>query len=704
MSHHTTHVNRKAILRLMAILGMVLGMFAPLAQPASAAPQYNAFGWGYNNNDQLGDGMTTNQYTPVQVQVPDIAAIAAGYSHTLALKKDGTVWSWGYNLYGQLGNGTYDNTKFHSPAQVPGLNNVKAVAAGGYHSLALTNDGTVWFWGMIRDETGYLLYVLRPIQVDGLTDIVAIAAGGYHSLALRQDGTLFAWGSNQYAQLGYVPHEYINNILVINSPVVGDSTASGICTKPNNMGSYPCRIIPEQVGTNVTAMAAGTLHSLAVKSDGTVWSWGYNHLGQLGNGTTSNDPTPPVQVSNLSDMTTVAAGGNHSLALKNDGTVWAWGSNSTAQLGDGTTNTFRTTPVQTSGLSNVRALAAGNSHSMALKSDGTVWTWGNNASGQRGYATIINYYTPQQVTAVSGVTSISANLDQSFAVLPLTTDTTPPTITGSRTPAANSFGWNNGPVVAHFACVDAESGIASCEPDHTFASEGAGQSYTGTATDNAGNSATATVADVNIDMTAPAITLDGITDGSTYTLGAVPADTCTATDALSGLDGTCSVSVSGGNANGVGTFSFTATATDKAGNTATATGSYRVIYRFDGFLQPINDTNHPDVCGANCVTSMFKTGSTVAVKFQLKTADGTIIQAGSLPQWLTPQRGRPTIDPIDEDVYSDPATSGATFRWDSTAQQYIYTWSTKGASSGYYYRISVLLDDGQTYSVDIGLR
>jgi alpha-tubulin suppressor-like RCC1 family protein len=283
-------------------------------------------------------------------------------------------------------------------------------------------------------------------------------------------------------------------------------------------------------------------------------------------------------------------------------------------------------------------------------------------------------------------------------------DNAPPTISGSRTPAANGFGWNNSPVVAHFECADAESGIAVCEPDYTFVNEGAGQSYSGMATNNAGNTATATVGDVNIDMTAPTITLNGIANGGSYILGAIPSATCGAVDALSGLVGACSVSVKGGNTNGVGTFHFSATALDKAGNTAMIAGSYRVIYRFDGFLQPINDTGHAQVCGAGCVTSIFKGGSTIPVKFQLKQADGTIVQAGSLPQWSTPQKGSPTIAAIDESSYSDPATSGDSYLWDSTAQQYSYKWSTKSLAIGYYYRIYVTLDDDQTYTVDVGLR
>ncbi len=391
---------------------------------------------------------------------------------------------------------------------------------------------------------------------------------------------------------------------------------------------------------------------------------------------------------------------------------------------------------------------------------------------------------PGQVDGLLNVTAIAANLEQSFAIRAINTDTTAPTIAGSRAPAVNHFGWNNSSVVAHFDCADADSGIAGCPSDYTFVNEGAGQSYTGVAIDNAGNTATATIENVNIDLTAPTIggalttsanangwfngpvtihwtcndigtvqsgiascpaddtittdgagqsrggtttdqagnsasygvsginidsvaptiTLDGISNGGIYTLGEVPTAMCAAVDTLSGLDGACSMNVTGGSANGVGTFSFTATATDKAGNTASVSGSYRVIYRFDSFQQPINDTNHPQVCGAGCVTSIFKGGSTVPVKFQLKTFDGTVVQAGSPPQWLTPQRGSPTSAPIDEGVYSDPATSGAMFRWDSASEQYIYNWSTKGATVGYYYRISVILDDGQTYTVDVGLR
>ena len=180
----------------------------------------------------------------------------------------------------------------------------------------------------------------------------------------------------------------------------------------------------------------------------------------------------------------------------------------------------------------------------------------------------------------------------------------------------------------------------------------------------------------------------------------MPAATCTATDSGSGLDGGCVVTLSGGTANGVGTFNYTATARDKAGNTTTQSGTYKVVYRFDGFLQPINDTAHQ--VGAS--TSIFKAGSTVPVKFQLKRADGTVVQGGGLPIWEVPTKGSSTIAAVNESAYSAPADSSSTYRWDATAQQYIFNYNTATTQVGNYWRIGVKLDDGQTYFVNIGLR
>jgi hypothetical protein len=260
-------------------------------------------------------------------------------------------------------------------------------------------------------------------------------------------------------------------------------------------------------------------------------------------------------------------------------------------------------------------------------------------------------------------------------------------------------GWYVGPVKVHFTCSDELSKVAVCPDDVTLTANGAGQSVSGEAVDFAGNRATATVTGIDIDQEKPAITVSGIANGATYTLGAVPAASCSAKDGVSGAD-SCAVTVTGGKANGVGQFAYTATAKDKAGNTTTQTGSYNVVYRFDGFLQPINDTAHQ----IGAATSIFKAGSTVPVKLQLKRADGTKVQAGSAPIWEVPAKGSPTTAPVDESVYTVAGDSAAAYRWDGTDQQYIYNWGTDAAGKGYYHRIGVRLDDGQTYFVNIGLR
>jgi len=173
--------------------------------------------------------------------------------------------------------------------------------------------------------------------------------------------------------------------------------------------------VPVQV-TNLSGavgVAGGAYHSVALKSDGTVWAWGYNGSGQLGNGTTTNSSTP-VQVSNLTGITAVAAGCNFSLALKSDGTVWDWGDNSYGQLGNGTT-TNSSKPLQVSSLSGVTAIAGGCDHALALKSDGTVWTWGDNHNGQLGNGTTTNSSTPVKVTNLANVVSISGGEYHSVA-------------------------------------------------------------------------------------------------------------------------------------------------------------------------------------------------------------------------------------------------------------------------------------------------
>ena len=204
------------------------------------------------------------------------------------------------------------------------------------------------------------------------------------------------------------------------------------------IGSTTDSPVPVQISefSGVTAIIGGGFHSLALKSDGSVWAWGYNNYGELGDGTSTNRYTP-VQVPGLTGIQSIAAGGHHSLAVKNDGTVWAWGNNGNGRLGDGTT-IDRNSPVQVNGLTNVISIAAGGCHSLALKSDGTVWSWGYNNYGQLGDGTNTDRSSPVEVNGLIGATSIGSTSFgyHSLAIVPIvkviTGDADNITATGAR--------------------------------------------------------------------------------------------------------------------------------------------------------------------------------------------------------------------------------------------------------------------------------
>lgn len=278
-------------------------------------------------------------------------------------------------------------------------------------------------------------------------------------------------------------------------------------------------------------------------------------------------------------------------------------------------------------------------------------------------------------------------------------DTTPPTITGRATTSPNGSGWWRTPVTVTFDCQDAVSGIASCQPDTTVATQGS-NTVPGTAVDNAGNKGTTTVTGIDVDTVAPVVSVAGVKDGATYTLGAVPAATVAASDATSGLAGPATLTTSGGLANGVGTFTVTGRATDRAGNVGTATATYRVVYGWGTtlFLQPVNDTAHQ----TGLSTSVFNAGQTVPMKLQLRDAAGQVVRTTTAPQWLVPVKGGSTGAAVNESAYAATATVGSSYTWDGS--QYLYTWKTDKTQAGSYWRVGVALDDGQTYYVNVGLR
>lgn len=305
--------------------------------------------WGGNRKGQCGNGTTSVSESLTQViGLTDVIQISTFYDHSVALKEDGTVWAWGANWDGQLGDGTL--TGRSAPVQVPGLTKIEQVSAGEFHSLALTSGGAVWTWGYYTTEI-FSAGFTSPVYVE-MPKVKQISAGAYHSLALQPDGQVWMWGySGSYE----------------NTSEMKACVVSGM--------------------TGVKQVFAGSYESLAVKSDGTVWGWGDRYW-TIG---------PCVQMGNLTEVVLISRSSNsHSFAVTSDGTVRAWGNNSYGQLGDGTI-TNQSWLVQVIGLTDVVQIVAGSQHSLALKSDGTVWGWGDNSSYQLGIPNISNSLVPIQL-------------------------------------------------------------------------------------------------------------------------------------------------------------------------------------------------------------------------------------------------------------------------------------------------------------------
>lgn len=299
------------------------------------------------------------------------------------------------------------------------------LAASCYNSIILKDDGNIWGWGSkIGDGTAY--YRSVPSLVSGINGVKSVVANGSNA-ALLNDGTVWTWGTNTYGQLGDgTTADRLAPVRVLQLEGVAAIAEGGhhclalksdgtVCAWGYNFygglgdGTRTDRHIPVQVtGMNgVTAIAAGLLRSVAVRSDGTVWRWGENSPIYGDEPMENWLSTVPVQVTGLTDITNVVAGAYFDVALKRDGTIWTWGDNSYGQLGDGTTNGTRI-PVQVVGLSNVVAIAAGQVFAVALLSDGTVWQWGLGYGEWLPDGSVPVHKTPIQVPGINGVVQIAA--------------------------------------------------------------------------------------------------------------------------------------------------------------------------------------------------------------------------------------------------------------------------------------------------------
>ncbi|MBL7815751.1 MAG: T9SS type A sorting domain-containing protein [Saprospiraceae bacterium] len=398
------------------------------------APKGTFSGPGIKDN---GDGTAT--FTPAEAGTGGTItysyspnawkSISSGYSNTIGIKSDGSLWGTGENYYGELGNGTEDGSE--SFIQSGTETNWTNVSQGYYHSLGVKKDGTLWGWGANDyGEIGTGSATDSPVQIGTATNWVTVAAGYYVSLGIKKDGTLWAWGYNGYGELGdgttddndtptqigtdnkwasISTDPYGEHVLAVKTDGTLWAWGSGTYGQLGD-GSANDIYEPIQVGTatNWASAAAGDYHSIGVKKDGTLWAWGYNGYGELGDGTT-DDSNVPKQIGTDNNWSKVSASYQFSLATKTNGTLWAWGDNSYGQLGDGTTDE-RDAPVQVGTATNWANVEAGAYQSFGLTTDGNLLSWGYNGYGELGIGNTDDQYEPTQVGDVVTVTTFTKNV------------------------------------------------------------------------------------------------------------------------------------------------------------------------------------------------------------------------------------------------------------------------------------------------------
>ena len=333
--------------------------------------------WGKNDYGQLGTDNTISRSSPVQTISSGTNWRSVSAPASAAIKTDGTIWMWGYNYNGQLG--TNNRIDSSSPVQtVSGGTNWRSVSAGNATTAAIKTDGTLWMWGYGSEGilgTNNVINRSSPVQtVSGGTNWCSVSIFGYHTAALKTDGTLWTWASGGNGRLG------TNNVTDRSSPV---QTVSG--------------------GTNWCSVSAGNSITAAIKTDGTLWVWGLGLNGSLGTNNISARSSPVQTVSGGYNWKSVSAGANGAAAIKTDGTLWIWGSGGNGRLGTND-SISRSSPVQTvSGGTNWFSVVVGTNNTASIKTDGTLWLWGCNCTGQLGDNTLAFRSSPVQT--VSGGTN-----------------------------------------------------------------------------------------------------------------------------------------------------------------------------------------------------------------------------------------------------------------------------------------------------------
>lgn len=359
--------------------------------PPGAPPvaSYTLYSWGFNSffDPQLGLGDNVYRSSPTQVGASNAWISNSG---TIGIKTNGTLWAWGGNQDGQLGlNSSQPGGEapgIDSPTQVGSGTNWKTVFSileSNPKTAAIKNDGTLWIWGNGFGGglgLGDVVSKSSPTQLGAGTNWASLSFSRYHTLALKTDNTLWSWGYNGWGELGLLDRVYRSS--------------------PTQIGT----------GTDWSLISSGNYTSFAIKTNGTLWGWGRNVNGELG----INDRisrSSPTQIGSATDWdkVSVSSYNNAVLAVKTDGTLWAWGRNDVSgQLG--LNNTIqRSSPTQVGSDTNWDNIYTGGAQSFAIKTTGTLWAWGTNSNGALGLNDTINRSSPTQVgsatTWVSNSTS-----------------------------------------------------------------------------------------------------------------------------------------------------------------------------------------------------------------------------------------------------------------------------------------------------------
>lgn len=442
--------------------------------------------WGRNNSGQIGNNSTTDVLVPTQIGTDNSwVQVSGGGASSYAIKANGTLWAWGSNSNGQLGDGTIINRL--TPIQIGTATDWVAVSGGNTHVLAIKSDGTLWAWGNNADGQlgiGNTTSQSTPVQVGTASDWYTVAAGHHHSMAIKTNGSLWGFGRNANNQIAQpTSSNYTSPAQVgtdFNWASVSCGEAFSIIVKANGT-AWSCgnnglgqlgnsatagntNVALAQMGTDNKwlSIQCGADYTLGIKADGTLWSWGNNNFGQLGNG--SFQPPSPMQIGTSNNWVQVSAGYNstmaitgsgslqmtgndfygqmgngpgggsfgfvhlsftnewialenggfHTAAISSEGELYICGRGNGGQIGNGGT-TDQPYPYQVPG-TNWKGVACGVSHTLAIRTDGTLWAWGSNTSGQLGIGSTTSQLSPVQVGTVNTWVSVSAGNNFSLGI------------------------------------------------------------------------------------------------------------------------------------------------------------------------------------------------------------------------------------------------------------------------------------------------